>query len=114
MFTKLAALGASIAVIYNKVVKVIKSTKKLKKVKTELIEAYEAGEKAYNQSSETIEKIQGYFSSGSDGGKKLTTDELVEATKLLTSLTAQLKEAYTKGLEAKTEIMELIKEFKSK
>jgi hypothetical protein len=111
---KLTAILTGIGLFLGKAWKIIKATTKLKALKKEIIEAYEESEKAYKQASETLKKIQGYFKEDSDGGKKLTTKEVAEATKLLSELGTQFKKATKEVLEAKEEIKKVIDSFKSK
>jgi len=109
---KLTAILTGIGLIFGKAWKIIKAATKLKALKKEIIEAYEESEKAYFCASVTLKKIRGYFKEDSEGGKKLTSKEVAEATRLLGELGAQLKKATKEVLEAKDEIKKVIDSIK--
>lgn len=109
---KLIGIFSAIGLFAGKVWRIIKAVSKLKKLKKEVLEFYEAGQVAYKNAESTLDKLKGYLGEGSDGGKKLTANEVKEAVVLLTELSKDLKLVYKEGLEAKDEIKKLIDSFK--
>ena len=111
---KLAGILAVISAFGAKLWRIIKAVSKLNTLKKEVIEAYIESKQAYDCAMRTIEIIQGYFKPESDGGKKLTINEITAITEQIKVLSIEIKQAATESMEAKNEIKKIIETVKKK
>lgn len=109
---KIAAIITGIGVFFGKVFQIIRAAGKLRDVKKEVTEFIKESKEAWECAEETYKKIKSYFTEGSDGGKKLTANEVKEAVTLLEKFWKEAKEASVEGLEAKQAIQEMIKKLR--
>lgn len=111
---KIAAIITAIGVFFGKVFQIIRSAGKLRDVKKEVTGFIKEGKEAWESADVTYKKIQSYFTEDSDGGKRLTANEIKEAVTLLETFWKEAREASVQGLEAKEAIKNLIEGFKKK
>ena len=99
---------AGIAVAVQRVVAIAMSLSKLRGLKKEVTEAYKEILEAYEKIQEAIKLLDESRGEKSDGGKKITFNELNKITKKFKEVVKESSEAVKESVEAKNMLMSVI------
>lgn len=104
---------AGVLAFLGKLWHIIKSASELKVVKKEVLEFYVEGKEALEVTKSGLDELKSFIQPHSDGGKKLTREEVKRSMAIISNIYKELEEAWVEGAEAKEAISNLIKKIKS-